>query len=90
MIPVSIPVHQRYPALGATSMNAMICLQGDCLCDDVKVEYNFMFSAPISRVSVGLFCSTPAVALARAVPRKVAMEMLFTGHPISAQGKYRF
>lgn len=38
------------------------------------------------RVSVGLFCSTPAVAVGRAVPRKVAMEMLFTGHPITAQG----
>ena len=39
------------------------------------------------RVNVGLFCSTPAVAVGRAVPRKVAMEMLFTGEPISAQGK---
>ena len=38
------------------------------------------------RVSVGLFCSTPAVAVGRSVPRKVAMEMLFTGHPIPAQG----
>ena len=37
-------------------------------------------------VSVGLFCSTPAVAVGRAVPRKVAMEMLFTGQPITAQG----
>lgn len=35
---------------------------------------------------MGLFCSTPAVAVGRAVPRKVAMEMLFTGHPITAQG----
>ena len=39
------------------------------------------------RVNVGLFCSTPGVALGRAVPRKLAMEMLFTGHPISAHGK---
>ena len=36
---------------------------------------------------MGLFCSTPAVAVGRSVPRKVAMEMLFTGHPISAQGR---
>lgn len=42
------------------------------------------------RVSVGLFCSTPAVAVGRAVPRKVAMEMLFTGHPITAQGIHIF
>jgi len=38
------------------------------------------------RVNVGLFCSTPAVAVGRAVPQKVAMEMLFTGLPITAQG----
>ena len=37
---------------------------------------------------MGLFCSTPAVAVGRAVPRKVAMEMLFTGQPITAQGTY--
>ena len=35
-------------------------------------------------VDIGLFCSTPAVALGRAVPRKQAMEMLLTGHPIPA------
>lgn len=39
------------------------------------------------RVNIGLFCSTPGVALARAVPRKVAMQMLLTGYPISADGK---
>ena len=38
-------------------------------------------------MSVGLFCSTPGVAVGRAVPRKVAMEMLFTGEPITAQGQ---
>ena len=43
-----------------------------------------------SSVSVGLFCSTPAVAVGRAVPRKVAMEMLFTGQPITAQGLHYF
>ena len=48
----------------------------------VKIIFLVYFS-----VNVGLFCSTPAVAVGRAVPRKVAMEMLFTGHPISAQGK---
>jgi enoyl-CoA hydratase/carnithine racemase len=31
-----------------------------------------------------MFCSTPAVALSRAVPAKKALEMLFTGMPISA------
>ncbi|MEA2782030.1 MAG: hypothetical protein QOK29_3574 [Rhodospirillaceae bacterium] len=35
-------------------------------------------------VNIGLFCSTPMVALSRAVPRKQAMEMLLTGELIDA------
>jgi enoyl-CoA hydratase/carnithine racemase len=35
-------------------------------------------------VNIGLFCSTPMVALSRAVGRKAAMEMLLTGDLISA------
>lgn len=39
----------------------------------------------VNGVNLGLFCSTPAVALARAVPRKVAFEMAATGAFISAE-----
>ncbi len=39
----------------------------------------------VSGVNVGLFCSTPSVALARNVGRKQAMEMLVTGELIDAQ-----
>lgn len=35
-------------------------------------------------VDIGLFCSTPMVALSRNVPRKQVMEMLLTGEPVSA------
>ncbi len=35
-------------------------------------------------VNIGLFCSTPMVALSRNVGRKKAMEMLLTGRPMSA------
>jgi enoyl-CoA hydratase/carnithine racemase len=35
-------------------------------------------------VDIGLFCSTPMVALSRAVGRKAAMEMLLTGEAVSA------
>ena len=35
-------------------------------------------------VNIGAFCSTPGVALGRAVGRKHAMEMLLTGAPITA------
>ncbi|XP_021360316.1 enoyl-CoA hydratase domain-containing protein 3, mitochondrial-like [Mizuhopecten yessoensis] len=52
-------------------------------CDMAVATDTSRFATP--GVSVGLFCSTPAVAVGRSVPRKVAMEMLFTGHPISAQ-----
>lgn len=35
-------------------------------------------------VNIGLFCSTPMVAVSRAVPRKQMMEMLLTGEVIDA------
>lgn len=35
-------------------------------------------------VNIGLFCTTPSVAVGRAVSRKKAMEMLLTGEPMSA------
>src|SRR4051812_39846586 len=38
----------------------------------------------VSGVNLGLFCSTPSVALARNVPRKTAFEMLVTGDFIDA------
>lgn len=37
-----------------------------------------------SGVNIGLFCSTPMVALSRNIPRKHAMEMLLTGEFVSA------
>ena len=39
----------------------------------------------VSGINVGLFCSTPSVALARNLGRKQALEMLLTGEFISAQ-----
>ena len=52
-------------------------------CDLAVAAENAAFCTP--GVRIGLFCSTPAVALARAVHPKQAMEMLLTGAPISAQ-----
>jgi enoyl-CoA hydratase/carnithine racemase len=51
-------------------------------CDLVVAAEEATFATP--GVKIGLFCTTPAVALARAVPSKKALEMLFTGTPISA------
>jgi enoyl-CoA hydratase/carnithine racemase len=51
-------------------------------CDLVVAAENATFATP--GVKIGLFCTTPAVALSRAVGPKQAMEMLLTGAPISA------
>jgi enoyl-CoA hydratase/carnithine racemase len=40
-------------------------------------------------VSIGLFCSTPMVALSRNVGRKAAMEMLLTGDMVAAADAHR-
>ena len=52
-------------------------------CDIAVASDKAQFATP--GVKVGLFCSTPGVALSRAVPRKKALQMLFTGDPMSAQ-----
>lgn len=52
-------------------------------CDVVVAAATARFATP--GVKIGLFCSTPMVALSRAVGPKKAMEMLLTGEPISAQ-----
>lgn len=51
-------------------------------CDLAIASEAATFATP--GVDIGLFCSTPMVALSRNVPRKQAMEMLLTGEPISA------
>lgn len=44
----------------------------------------------LSGVNAGLFCSTPLVAVGRAVPRKAALEMAMTGKLFSASDALRF
>jgi enoyl-CoA hydratase/carnithine racemase len=44
----------------------------------------------LSGVNFGLFCSTPLVAVGRAIPRKRAMEMAMTGRLYSAAEAERF
>jgi len=52
-------------------------------CDLAVASTQATFATP--GVRIGLFCSTPMVALTRAIGRKRAMEMLLTGEPIDAQ-----
>ena len=51
-------------------------------CDLAVAAEDAKFATP--GVNIGLFCSTPMVALSRNVTRKHAMEMLLTGEMISA------
>jgi enoyl-CoA hydratase/carnithine racemase len=51
-------------------------------CDLAVAADEARFATP--GVNIGLFCSTPMVALSRAVGRKAAMEMLLTGELIDA------
>jgi enoyl-CoA hydratase/carnithine racemase len=51
-------------------------------CDLAYATSTSEFATP--GVSIGLFCSTPAVAISRSVGRKASMEMLLTGRPVSA------
>lgn len=56
-------------------------------CDLAVASSTAKFCTP--GVHIGLFCSTPMVALSRNVARKHAMEMLLTGDMISAEDAYR-
>jgi enoyl-CoA hydratase/carnithine racemase len=56
-------------------------------CDLAVAATSAKFSTP--GVHIGLFCSTPMVALSRNVARKHALEMLLTGDMISAEDAYR-
>ncbi len=51
-------------------------------CDLAVAAEEAGFATP--GVNIGLFCSTPMVALSRAVGRKAAMEMLLTGELVDA------
>jgi enoyl-CoA hydratase/carnithine racemase len=73
--PVIARVHGIATAAGCQLVGA---------CDLAVASTDARFAT--SGINVGLFCSTPGVALARNVPRKKAMEMLLTGDFLDAQG----
>ncbi|MBB4615533.1 enoyl-CoA hydratase [Novosphingobium taihuense] len=73
-IPVIARVHGVATAAGCQLVGA---------CDLAVASENARFA--VSGINVGLFCSTPAVALSRNVPTKRAFEMLVTGRFIDAR-----
>ena len=76
-------VHHRQPVIAkvhgvATAAGCQLV----ATCDLAIAGEAARFATP--GVNIGLFCSTPMVALSRAVPAKQAMEMLLTGEMIDA------
>lgn len=71
--PVIARVHGIATAAGCQLVGA---------CDLAVASTDARFA--VSGINVGLFCSTPGVALARNVPRKQAMAMLLTGDYLDA------
>ena len=57
-------------------------------CDLAVASETASFATP--GVQIGLFCTTPGVAVSRSVMPKKAMEMLLTGTPIPAQEAVEF
>ena len=51
-------------------------------CDLAYSTNDALFATP--GVNIGLFCSTPMVAVSRKINRKIMMKMLLTGEPIKA------
>jgi enoyl-CoA hydratase/carnithine racemase len=56
-------------------------------CDLAIAAQSARFATP--GVDIGLFCTTPMVALTRSIHPKHALEMLFTGQPIDAEAAAR-
>ena len=76
-------VNHRLPVIAAVHGSAAAAgCQLVASCDLAVASNDAKFITP--GVNIGLFCSTPMVALSRNVPHKQALEMLLTGEGISA------
>lgn len=75
----------RLPQIVIAKVHAMATAAGCQLvaaCDLAVAADTAKFATP--GVNIGLFCSTPMVAISRNVGRKIMMEMLVTGEPLDA------
>ena len=77
-VPVIVRVHGIATAAGCQLV---------ATCDLAVADTTARFATP--GVNIGLFCSTPMVALSRAIGRKAAMEMLLIGDVIDAETAVR-
>ena len=76
--PVIAKVHAIATAAGCQLVAA---------CDLAVASSDASFATP--GVNIGLFCGTPSVPLGRNVGSKRALDMLFTGEPVSAETALR-
>ncbi|HMN37467.1 MAG TPA: enoyl-CoA hydratase [Hyphomicrobium sp.] len=82
-------VHCPRPVIAAVSGVATAAgCQLVASCDLAVAAESATFATP--GVNIGLFCSTPMVALSRNVPRKKAMEMLLLGEAMSADDAVQY
>jgi len=81
-------VHLPKPVIGAVNGTATAAgCQLVASCDLAVASAAATFATP--GVDIGLFCSTPMVALSRNVAPKHAMEMLLTGEAVSTEAAQR-
>jgi enoyl-CoA hydratase/carnithine racemase len=75
---LAVPVIARVQGIATAAGCQLVAM-----CDLAVASRDARFA--VSGVNLGLFCSSPSVALSRNVPRKAAFEMLVTGDFISAE-----
>ena len=74
---LGVPVIARVQGIATAAGCQLVAM-----CDLAVAARDVRFA--VSGINLGLFCSTPSVALSRNLPRKLAFEMLVTGDFISA------
>uniref|UniRef100_A0A182YLZ9 Enoyl-CoA hydratase domain-containing protein 3, mitochondrial n=1 Tax=Anopheles stephensi TaxID=30069 RepID=A0A182YLZ9_ANOST len=72
-----VPIIAKVDGLAAAAGCQLVASCDMAICSDIST-----FSTP--GASFGIFCSTPGIAVVRAIPRMRAAYMLFTGLPITA------
>jgi enoyl-CoA hydratase/carnithine racemase len=75
---LQVPVIAKVQGI-ATAAGCQLVAQCDLAVASAEAKF------AVSGVNLGLFCSTPSVALSRNLSRKAAFEMLVTGDFLSAQ-----
>ncbi len=75
---LGVPVIARVQGIATAAGCQLVAM-----CDLAVAARDVRFA--VSGINLGLFCSTPSVALSRNLPRKQAFEMLVTGDFISAE-----